>query len=64
LERLKASVALLTTSPVIEPVVVPSPIWRVPVEIVVRPLKVFSPVSVRVPAPALVIEPEPSRIPP
>jgi hypothetical protein len=38
LERLKTSVPLSTTSPVIEPVVPPLPSCRVPPEMVVPPL--------------------------
>ena len=43
--------------PAIDPVVLPLPIWSVPVVTVVRPVKVFAPVSVSVPSPDFVSVP-------
>lgn len=50
-ERAKARVPLVTTSPERLPVVPPLPTCRVPAEIVVPPVWLAAPVSVRVPAP-------------
>ena len=62
--RLKDSTPLLVTFPVPKvPVVAPPPICKVPVLMMVSPLYVLVPESVKVPMPALVSEPVPMTLP-
>src|SRR5207248_2692769 len=62
-DRLKASVPLSTTLPVIDPVVPPAPSCKVPAEITVPPVYVLFPARVVVPVPAWVTLPAPELTP-